>query len=81
MAKLTKAQRNALRSNQFVFPKTRQYPVPDKGHAQYALKVGAIQNTKGNLSTSKYNQIVRKVNKDFGFHAKLRKTNAIKPKK
>jgi hypothetical protein len=86
MAKLTAAQRAALRPNQYVFPKTRKYPIPDKGHAQYAIRIGNIQYAKGNLSTAQYNQIVKKVNAKFGFKAKLktnsslRKTRAIKPK-
>lgn len=37
MAKLTAAMRNALPSNQFAIPKTRQYPIPDKAHAVDAL--------------------------------------------
>ncbi len=73
MAKLTDAQRNALRSNQFVFAKTRQYPVHDKGHAQWALRIGNIQFSKGNLSKAQYNQIVNKVNTMWGFNAKLKK--------
>jgi hypothetical protein len=37
MAKLTAAERNALPSSDFVFPKTREYPIHDKSHAMNAL--------------------------------------------
>ena len=73
MAKLTDAQRNALRSNQFVFAKTRQYPVHDKEHAQAALMIGGRNFAKNKLSVAKYNQIVKKVNIMWGFKAKLKK--------
>ena len=73
MAKLTESQRNALASNQFVFSKTRKYPVHDKGHAMYALKIGNIQYAKGNLTKAQYNQIVSKVNTMWGFNARFKK--------
>jgi hypothetical protein len=72
MGKLTEAQRNALGSNQFVFPKTRKFPIHTKGHAQYAIRVGSIQLGRGNLSVVQYNQIVRAVNNRWGFHAKFK---------
>lgn len=74
MAKLTKEQRAKLRSSQFVFPKTRSYPIPDKGHAQWAMRIGAIQFSRGNLSQSQYNAIVQAVNTKFGFNAKYKKS-------
>lgn len=72
MAKLTDSQRAKLKSNQFIFPKTRTYPIPDKGHAQWAVRVGAIQYARGNLSRSQYNTIANTVNKRFGFHVGLK---------
>ncbi len=38
MAKLTKATRGALPSKDFALPKTRQYPIPDRSHAEAALR-------------------------------------------
>jgi hypothetical protein len=37
MAKLTAAMRNRLPSSMFAIPATRQYPIPDRGHAAVAL--------------------------------------------
>lgn len=37
MAKLTYAQRQELPSRDFVFPRTRRYPIPDASHARNAL--------------------------------------------
>lgn len=37
LAKLTKASRKALPASDFVFPKTRRYPIHDKAHAHAAL--------------------------------------------
>jgi len=37
MAKLTHAQREDLPSGDFVFPKTRRYPIEDAAHARDAL--------------------------------------------
>ena len=37
MAKLSYQQRQNLPASAFVFPKTREYPVPDPSHARNAL--------------------------------------------
>ena len=37
MATLTAKQRDSLKDSDFVFPKTRQYPIPDEDHARNAL--------------------------------------------
>lgn len=73
MAKLSESQRNALSSNQFVFPKTRKYPIHTKGHAQHAIRIGSIQLGKGNLTVAQYNKIVKAVNTKWSFNAKLKK--------
>jgi hypothetical protein len=49
MAKLTSATRNALPSKDFVFPKTRKFPIEDANHARDALsragaKGGAVES-------------------------------------
>jgi len=35
--KLTTQERNSLSGDQFVFPKTRRYPIHDENHARAAL--------------------------------------------
>ena len=37
MAKLTTAKRESLPTGDFVFPKTRRYPIEDAAHARDAL--------------------------------------------
>lgn len=37
MARLTAASRKALPRSAFVFPRTRKYPIQDRGHARAAL--------------------------------------------
>jgi hypothetical protein len=81
MAKLTDAQKDRLKSSQFVFPENRSYPIPDKGHAQWAVKVGAIQLSKGNLTVSQYNTIAKTVNKRYGFHVKLKSSSSTRMRK
>lgn len=41
MAKLNAKRRNALPSSDFAYPKTRDYPIEDKGHAEAALSRAA----------------------------------------
>jgi len=36
--KLTKALRDKLPAKDFALPKQREYPIPDKGHAEAALR-------------------------------------------
>ena len=48
MAKLTTKKRKALKGKDFVFPKTRKFPIEDKAHARDALaraahKGGAVE--------------------------------------
>ncbi len=38
MAKLSAADRHALPASDFVFPETRQFPIPDRNHALVALR-------------------------------------------
>jgi len=45
MATLTTKQRNALPASDFVFPKTRSYPIPDEAHARDALSRVAANGT------------------------------------
>lgn len=47
MAKLTSAERNALPSSSFVFPKERKYPIEDASHAANAKARVAQFGTPG----------------------------------
>ncbi len=46
MSKLSTADRKALPASDFVFPETREYPIPDETHGRNALARGA-QNESG----------------------------------
>ncbi len=53
MAKLTAKQRRKLKPSEYVYPKSRSYPIPDEGHAKAALFMAARKDTKGDLPTVK----------------------------
>jgi len=38
MAELSSAKRKKIPGSQFIFPKTKSYPIPDKKHGKYALE-------------------------------------------
>ena len=38
MGKLTRQQGEALPAKDFALPKLREYPIPDRGHAEQALR-------------------------------------------
>jgi hypothetical protein len=54
MGKLSQQQRDRLPSHVYGLPDKRAYPMPDRGHAEYAIKVAAIQHSRGNLSSEQY---------------------------
>lgn len=72
MSKLSKKDRARLKSSDFVFPETRSYPINDKGHAQWAVRIGAIQFTRGNLSVAEYNKIAQAVNTRYSFNVQYK---------
>lgn len=39
MAKLSARERNALPASAFVFPETREFPIPNRSHAYDALRM------------------------------------------
>jgi len=39
MAKLSDRERKALPASAFVFPETREFPIPDRSHAYDALRM------------------------------------------
>lgn len=51
MAKQTAQGRKQTRSSNFVYPRTRDYPIHDKAHARAALRLGAQKRTKGDPAT------------------------------
>ena len=68
MAKLTSSERNSLPSSDFVFPKTRKFPIEDANHARDALsragaKGGSVQAKVRAKVSSKFPGIGK--NKNF----------------
>jgi hypothetical protein len=68
MAKLTTKKRKALKSKDFVFPKTRKFPIEDKAHARDALaraahKGGAVEAKVRAAVKKKYPGIGKKKKK------------------
>jgi hypothetical protein len=49
-AALSAADRKALPDSAFVFPATREYPIPDESHARSALTLGAQHETGARLA-------------------------------
>jgi hypothetical protein len=47
MARLSAKGRKRMKKKQFVYPKTRSYPIHDKAHARAALAFSKRKNTKG----------------------------------
>jgi len=45
MARLTAAMRKKIPSSEFVFPKTREYPIEDRAHAAVAKSLVAQHGT------------------------------------
>lgn len=44
MAKLSGKERDALPASAFVFPDTREFPIPDRSHAYDALRMAAHES-------------------------------------
>lgn len=53
MAKLTKAERDKLPSKDFALPKTRQFPIEDRGHAEAALREMGHESKKNQAAIRK----------------------------
>lgn len=53
MAKQSAKGRRQTKASNFVYPKTRDYPIHDKAHARAALRLGAQKRTKGSITTIK----------------------------
>ena len=73
MAKLSKDNREKLKSSQFGLPekaktkkarrKSGNYPMPDRGHPISAIRLAKENHKDGNLSTKDYKRIARKAGK------------------
>lgn len=68
MAILRAKARNKLAAGKFGLPKTRQYPMPDTGHAANAKARASQQLAKGNLSPEQAATIRHKANVVLGEH-------------
>lgn len=76
MPELSSKQRARIPRKKFGLPERAQskdakketgnYPIPDRGHAISAKGRAKAQLKRGNLSTTKYEQIVRKADKVLG---------------
>ncbi len=58
MAKLTAKERRKLKPSEYVYPKSRSYPIPDESHAKAALFMAARKDTKAD--PEKVKRAVRK---------------------
>lgn len=67
MAKLTTDHRDSLPASQFALPGKRGYPIPDKGHAEQALRM------RGHASPEEQKQIVAAVRSKFPTVGRYRK--------
>ena len=84
MAKLTEKQRENLPSKDFGLPerartkaqkrKTGNYPMPDRGHAISALRLGERQYEAGNLTKDEYTRIDRKARRKLRKRRRRQKT-------
>lgn len=63
MAKLTTKKRKKLPAKKFALAKERKYPIHDKMHAINAKARAKHQLDMGNLSKSKYDEIIKEANK------------------
>lgn len=69
MAKLTSAERNSLPAKDFVFPKTRKFPIADASHARNALsRAGA----KGGEVEAKVDAAVHRKFPSIGHGSKVK---------
>jgi hypothetical protein len=53
MAKLSAKGRRRVRTSNFVYPRTRSYPIHDQAHGRAALRMAARKDTKGSYATVK----------------------------
>lgn len=66
MSKITAKKRKSLPKSAFGLPGKRSYPMDTKKRAANAKGRAKQQLSKGNLSKSSYNKIVRKANRKLG---------------
>lgn len=66
MAKLNAAVRRKIPASEFGLPKTRQYPMENKGHAVAAKGRADTALENGHITNAQYEAIVRKANRKLG---------------
>jgi hypothetical protein len=69
---LTSAARDEIPKAKFGLPGQRKYPMPDRAHAANAKARAKQQLDAGHISSSEYNEIVRKANVMLVSHAMRR---------
>ncbi len=71
MSKLTSKERKALPAKDFAGP-GRSFPIPDKSHAEDAVRMASRSYNAGNITRHEKHQIVAKaqraLNSRLGFH-------------
>jgi hypothetical protein len=65
MAELSYAARKKLPSKDFIFPKTKGYPIPDKAHARAALQAAGGARSGKPASPAKKRKIRAAVHRKF----------------
>lgn len=65
MAQLSYQARKKLPSKEFIFPKTKGYPIPDKAHARAALQAAGGARSGKPASSAKKRKIRAAVHRKF----------------
>ena len=65
MAELSYSARKKLPSSDFIFPKSKGYPIPDKAHARAALQAAGGARSGKPASSAKKAKIRRAVHRKF----------------
>lgn len=66
MAKITIAARNKLPAKSFALPKKRAFPMPDKSHAEDAIRMASYSEKKGNITPMQKAMIDTKAENKLG---------------
>ncbi len=68
MSELTAEQRDKMPAHVFGLPGSREYPMPDAGHATFAKEMAAKEFEEGNLSHADKVRIDAKAGEILGEH-------------
>jgi len=72
MAKLSYQERKKLPSKDFIFPKTKSYPIPDRAHARAALQAAGGARSGKPASPAKRAKIRAAVHRKYPDMGRLR---------